>query len=718
MRLLRFAGRIHIWPLQQWKLMGIIAFISFMPAFLPAAVPPPTDVLQTLEVSLDPSRQRLEGRYVITLPAVSGSDLIFYLNSKAQVASVTAQGQPLSFAFRGDFLRVTLPKRGTALGQPMDVAVTYRAVFADPVPVMPINTDNPGYGVTGTIDNNGAFLLGGAGWYPVVRGVETNAMRVVVDGPEGWIAVTAGRSLGIETNGGRTRSTWEINTPTRGLHLSAAAYIVTEKTDGDITVATYFLPGSQHLAESYIDSATGFIQYYQTRFGPYPFPKFAIVENFFPTGYGFPSYTVMGSRVLRLPFIRYTSLGHEIAHCWWGNGVYVDYRRGNWSEALTTYVSDYLYKERAGAKEARAYRVQTMRNYAALVTPENDFPLSAFTSRTDRVTKVIGYDKGAMVFHMLRQRLGENTFWASLRRLYREYLFKEASWSDLQAVFQEESGQPLARFFAQWVAQEGAPAFQLRDISVVRAADGFTVNGWIEQTGRPYDVLMDMTLYTETEVIRQSIPASGARTPFRYVVNASPGKLILDPDANIFRRLEAAEIPPTINSIKASENLLVVLAEAWAGEHAVFTQRLLQSFGLSRAEIIDERRLSDVGMVDRDVLFIGVPAKRDLLHILPETIELYPEWFSVDGEIFNESGDALFCVFQHPVSDGRIAGLFFPVTPEAAMRALPKITHYGKYSYLVFQEGRNRVKSTWQVNYSPLIYHFPPEEIPPGGVHE
>jgi hypothetical protein len=63
-------------------------------------------------------------------------------------------------------------------------------------------------------------------------------------------------------------------------------------------------------------------------------------------GFGFPSYTLIGGTVLRLPFIIHTSLGHEIAHCWWGNGVLVDDDGGNWSEALTTYVADYLYQEK------------------------------------------------------------------------------------------------------------------------------------------------------------------------------------------------------------------------------------------------------------------------------------------------------------------------------------------------------------------------------------
>jgi hypothetical protein len=63
-------------------------------------------------------------------------------------------------------------------------------------------------------------------------------------------------------------------------------------------------------------------------------------------GFGFPSYTLIGGTVLRLPFIIHTSLGHEIAHCWWGNGVLVDDDGGNWSETLTTYVADYLYQEK------------------------------------------------------------------------------------------------------------------------------------------------------------------------------------------------------------------------------------------------------------------------------------------------------------------------------------------------------------------------------------
>jgi len=69
-----------------------------------------------------------------------------------------------------------------------------------------------------------------------------------------------------------------------------------------------------------------------------------------------------------------------------------------------------------------------LRNYTTLVPPAQDFPLSRFISRTDTITKAVGYDKGAMVFHMLRHRIGEDAFWGSLRDIYRDRVFQAASW--------------------------------------------------------------------------------------------------------------------------------------------------------------------------------------------------------------------------------------------------------------------------------------------------
>lgn len=166
-----------------------------------------------------------------------------------------------------------------------------------------------------------------------------------------------------------------------------------------------------------------------------------MVGNSFPTGYGFPFFTLLGGRVLKLTFILETSLAREIAHCWWSNGVMVDASQGNWREGLTTFVADHLFKERESARAARDSRRQWLRDYALLVDPAAGFPLTSFRSRTSPVSKVFGYNKSAMIFHMLRTMLGETAFWEGLRAVYVEKRFAEASWEDLRRAFARAAHQ-------------------------------------------------------------------------------------------------------------------------------------------------------------------------------------------------------------------------------------------------------------------------------------
>ena len=80
------------------------------------------------------------------------------------------------------------------------------------------------------------------------------------------------------------------------------------------------------------------------------------MENFWETGYGMPSFTLLGPQVIRFPFILTSSYPHEILHNWWGNSVFVDYPTGNWCEGLTAYMADHLMKEQVGSSRGVSAR--------------------------------------------------------------------------------------------------------------------------------------------------------------------------------------------------------------------------------------------------------------------------------------------------------------------------------------------------------------------------
>jgi hypothetical protein len=180
----------------------------------------------------------------------------------------------------------------------------------------------------GTITQDAAFFLAGSGWYPVILDDTSETFRVSVTAPKGVYAVMEGRLETHADKADRSLSIWSVARPSGPLAMFAGRYVVNERMHDKVRIATYFFPANAGLSTRYLDAVQRHIGRYEALHGPYPFAKFAVVENFFPTGYGFPSFTLLGSRVLRLPFIPDTSLRHEVAHCWWGNGVFVDADRG------------------------------------------------------------------------------------------------------------------------------------------------------------------------------------------------------------------------------------------------------------------------------------------------------------------------------------------------------------------------------------------------------
>lgn len=656
-----------------------------------------------LQVRLEPERNRLSATDHIHISRNSRDRIIFELAGHLKVQAVSVNDDPAGYEFSDGHLRIALP--GGRHGH--DIKITYSGVFQDQAPVQPLNVDNPGFGVTGSIDRRGTLLLAGARWYPQNRQGRSFYL-LSVDAPAGVLAVTAGESLGHDTAAGRTLSRWRIEYPLSGLSLVAGDFIPVRRTFGRIIVATYFTRALQDLSQDYIDASGRYLALYEELFGPYPFGQFSIVENYFPTGYGFPSFTLMGRRVLRLPFIIHTSLGHEIAHCWWGNGVLVDPSQGNWCEGLTSYVADYLYQERRGA--GRAVRLQWLRNYSDLVDPRHDFALTHFSSRTDPVTRAVGYDKAAMVFHMLRQKVGDNRFWKTLRTVYGTYRFQPINWGHWQAAFETSSDASLETFFQQWVQRAGAPQLALSDTRMSVGAEGYTVQGILVQRAPYYDLDVDLVLESANGSTTRRVSMSGQRTPFSMASDAKPLRLSVDPQAHLFRRLGAQEIPPTVNSLKGAERLTVAVAAGLDKRWMDIARRLCIALGADHAPIVREAELDAGAVAGGHVLWIGMPADPGRIPQTDGRFVMDDRGFSVSGQTYSRRTASFFGVFDAGDATGRTVGLFLPASHELATVLSAKIPHYGKYSCLVFQGPRNQVKTTWPVTRSPLIVRWPEGE--------
>jgi aminopeptidase N len=388
-----------------------------------------------------------------------------------------------------------------------------------------------------------------------------------------------------------------------------------------------------------------------------------------------PTLTYLGTDVLRLPFIRATSLGHEVLHNWWGNGVYVDYARGNWAEGLTTFMADYAYRERESAAAAREMRQAWLRDFAA-IPPGEDMPLAAFTSRTHGTSQIVGYNKAAFLFLMLRDRLGAARFDAGLRQFWASQQFRRAGWADLQRAFEAASGEALDAFFAQWLERRGAPQLRVESAQAERIGSQQRLHVTVVQAGQPYALSVPLALETDAGMQTHTVQVSQARATVVIDSAATVRSVHLDPDLRVLRRLDAAELPPILRQVILDPATRVQLAlEADQREAGLALARAL----LDHAPVVGEAEADAPRLligtheaVDRALAAAGLPARPASLAGRGSA----QVWTSTSG-----SGRALAVISARDV---------------AALQALARpLPHYGRQSWLVFDGARAIDRGVW-----------------------
>ena len=546
-------------------------------------------------------------------------------------------------------------------------------------------------------------LSGANGWYASVEGA-LSTFRLAARMPPGWVLVSQGENS--EMAGGTV--SWREDKPQEDIHLVAGRYHVYEDTSGEVTVQVYLLQPEPELARRYLDASRRYIGRYERLLGDYPYAKFALVENDRPTGYGMPSFTLLGSRVLRLPFIIDSSYPHEILHDWWGNGVYVDITQGNWSEALTTYLADHLQKEIQG--RGAQYRRDTLGRYADYVSAGEDFPLSAFVSRHNDETQAVGYGKGMMMFHMLRRRLGDGPFVEGLRRFYRDQAFKAASYNDLRRAMESATGANLVPFFYQWLTRTGAPMLTIEDVGVQGQDGEWMLDLTLKQAqaGPAYELRVPVAVTVEGDDLAREfvVDMKEKKRRVEIALPARPLRVDVDPDFDLFRRLDPRELPPTLGQVFGADRLLIVLPSSVSAgatrEYGALAAAWRRRY--PGAETVFDREI-DALPEDRSVWLLGrenrFTAEFDRWVGERDGIDNVLRAASAAGRVGNAS---LVLAARRPHRPDVAVGMI-TVDDTAALAGLArKLPHYGAYGYLLFEgpEPRNVMKGQWPSTGSPL----------------
>lgn len=301
-----------------------------------------------------------------------------------------------------------------------------------------------------------AFLT--AYWWPHV-GRRPLKHDITLHVPPDWIAIGQGEMQRESRTEREYAVTWKSDLAVCFLTVAAGPFVIGAETKDEKgrVYRSYMMPDKveKSRAETIVNDCKRAVNYFEERFGAYPFSHYYVIDS--PGYYGLECY----SFTILEAYITGWAPTHEIGHTWFGGIVPNPYLHSIWNESFTQYVDSVLFK---AGKDSTLSSGRGNRNGDAL---------SAIRDTSHRSTNE-GYMRGAFTLHMLEQEMGLETMIRCLRVYCTERRGMVSDWNDFHKIVNKVTGKNYDWFFSQWVYSGVTPVLKIE--AVDEAAGTVTVS--------------------------------------------------------------------------------------------------------------------------------------------------------------------------------------------------------------------------------------------------
>lgn len=423
-----------------------------------------------LYLNVDPGQVGMSGSVTTYFEAKSDlNEVVFDLSDNMTVSSVTQRENELTFVQNAnDELRITLPE---VLNQGVldSLTVNYSG-----------NPQNSGFGSYEQTTHNGVPIVwtlsepyGAKAWWPCKQDLIDKADSVDVyintprftPGNEDYVAVSNGVELSqvIQGNNKVTRFKHRYPIPAYLIAIAITNYTVyndvVPNNGQPFDIVNYVFPESLSTAQASTPVTVDIMNFFVDTFEPYPYAdeKYGHAQFGWAGGMEHTTVSFMGNFSREL-------ITHELAHQWFGNKVTCGSWQDIWlNEGFATYLYGLVIEEFDGDaafntwKQQRSNFVTSQPDGAVYLKPQDTTSINRiFSSR-------LSYNKGAMVLHMLRKKMGDANFFQGLRDYlaHPDLAFDYAKTADFIPIMESAGNQDLTEFFNDWLFNEGHPSFEV-----------------------------------------------------------------------------------------------------------------------------------------------------------------------------------------------------------------------------------------------------------------
>lgn len=411
--------------------------------------------------------------------------------------------------------------------------------------------------------------------HPNVR--QTTEMFVTV--PDGYDVLSNGKLVDKQENSSKKTATyhWLQNKchPSYLITLVVGHFDIVEQSWEGIPIQFWVPRGQKEKIEPTFGHTRDMIDFFSKRFGVrYPWDKYAqvMVEQFVAGGMENTSATTLTQSALidkrsLLDGSADDLVAHELAHQWWGDLLTCRDWSHIWLNEGWASFAEVLWDEHSLGKDAANWNLLQKAGGAMsrfgngsrpIVDRHYQSPDSMFDNRA--------YPKGAWVLHMLRCRLGEETFWKAVQHYAEKHRLQSVETNDFRRALEEISGQDLERFFYDWTERGGSPTLE---VAATYDADHAQMKVVVKQTQKedifhlPLKIAFHLPGGAKPVTVNQFLTEK--ESTFLIPMPARPDFFEVDPDQEILAEIKESQ--PTRAWIEQLKHGLNVASRVRAARH-------------------------------------------------------------------------------------------------------------------------------------------------------
>ncbi|QQT31310.1 M1 family peptidase [Sphingobacterium multivorum] len=388
-------------------------------------------------------------------------------------------------------------------------------------------------------------------WFPTIdRPNQKTTAEISMTVLDNYVSLSNGALSNQQKNSDGTRTdTWKMDLPHAPylFMMAVGDFKIYQDKYNNIPVDYYLEPKYAPYAKDIFGKTPAMMDFYSKTLGvPYPWNKYAqiVCRDYVSGAMENTSATLHGEHVQKtkrelLDDNQEGTIAHELFHQWFGDLVTAE----SWSnltmnESFATF-GEVIWREHDGGKDrGDKSRFEKLQSYLKS-TKNGKSPTLAryyYHDKEDMFDN-ISYAKGSLILYALKEQMGDEAFYQSLKKYLTDNSFKTGEPQQLRLAMEEVTGKDWAPYFNQWYYQGGHPILKITtrngENSVI-----LNVAQTQDSTVQTFQLPLAVDIYTKNGKIRQTFQLNRRNAQFMIPLPAAVEFIDIDPEKTLVGQIQ------------------------------------------------------------------------------------------------------------------------------------------------------------------------------------